>query len=102
MEYEVIGDLIVFSNGFKVEIVGLSGNPRAIDISPYQRQAIDWELEKLRNKRTREFALYDKYQLSLMWQSLNPQQRSGYIQWRSDWLNVTETLVEPSRLNWFN
>ena len=102
MEYEIKGDLITFSNGYKVEIIGLSSNLEEINIEPYQQQAVDWELEKFRNKRSEEFALYDKYQLALVWQGLTTNQQQEYVIWRNDWLDATETLIEPNRLSWFD
>lgn len=102
MEYEIKGDLIAFSNGYKVEIIGLSSNLEGINIESYQQQAVDWELEKFRNKRSEEFSLYDKYQLPLVWQGLTTNQQQEYVIWRNDWLDVTETLIEPNRLSWFD
>lgn len=59
-------------------------------------------VKELRKKRQNEFNQYDKHQLTLMWQSLTNQQQSEYANWRNAWLDVTETLVEPKRLSWFD
>jgi hypothetical protein len=59
------------------------------------------ELDDIRKQREEEFSLFDKYQLTLYWNSLNPQQQQDYSAWRNAWLNVTETKIIPNRLDWF-
>lgn len=65
-------------------------------------QMMSEKIVSLRNKRSIAFNKYDKYQLILMWESLSDNQKNQYIQWRDNWLNVTETLSIPDPLEWFN
>lgn len=60
------------------------------------------ELEKVRALRNKQFSKYDKYQLVLVWDSLNESQKQDYINWREAWLDATTTLVTPPRLSWFD
>ncbi len=60
-----------------------------------------YELSILRSKRASEFAIFDKYQLPLVWEQLSPEQKAEYVNWRQAWLIAPELREEPSRPDWF-
>lgn len=81
----------------KDEIYNIVNNNASELLSILQQQ----ELENIRAKRQEEFALFDKYQLTLLWNSLTQQQQQEYADWRNAWLNATVTKIIPNRLDWF-
>ena len=61
----------------------------------------EFEESILRNKRSAEFSLYDKYQLPLPWSELSEDQQAEYIEWRNAWLYAPDTGIQPVRPEWF-
>lgn len=58
-------------------------------------------LNSLRYKREQEcFPIINRGQL--WYNKLTPEQIEELDQWYNDWLNVTETKVEPSKPEWLN
>ncbi|MPW26395.1 hypothetical protein GC105_11405 [Alkalibaculum sp. M08DMB] len=60
------------------------------------------EMSVLRDERNKAFAIGDKYQNFILWESLTEEQRQEYRNWREAWLNVTDNKVKPEKPIWFD
>lgn len=101
------GFLIEYENGAKVNVsnVDLSEAKlkeiavRSAEYAEIEKKQL--ELYTLRSLRNEEFSKFDKYQLMLFWEELSSEEKLEYRDWRKAWLDVTETLIEPKRPEWF-
>lgn len=61
----------------------------------------EYEQNVIRDQRTSEFNLFDRYQLPLPWSELSKEQKIEYQAWRNAWKDAPQTREIPNRPEWF-
>lgn len=90
-------DYLICQQNKGKELVVVDGEILAVDHIITEEEI----LNSLRHKREQEcFPIINRGQL--WYNKLTPEQIEELDQWYCDWLNVTETKVEPSKPEWLN